>query len=214
MTDVRQLTYVQSMAADSNALADAYPSRTRARLETRGRVFEAATAEFRRVGVASAQIEDIVRAAGVARGTFYLHFPTKDHVLLEILRRTEGAVAARLDREMDRSVAEFLRLTVSLMAEVATGEDAAIIPDVLAMVARSEGMLAESDVALFVVVTRFLERAQARGEVRCDAPAGELASVFLSGVFGVLLSKTGVQARGLEPALQRAADVFVRGFAA
>src|SRR5262245_53575075 len=105
------------MAADAEGLADAYPSRTRARLETRGRVFDAAVAEFLRVGVAAAQIEDIVRAAGVARGTFYLHFPTKDHVLLEVLRRKEGAVAAELDRAIDASLAEFLRLTVSLMAE-------------------------------------------------------------------------------------------------
>src|SRR6185436_2541671 len=108
LTDVRQLTYVQSMVADSNALADAYPSRTRARLETRGRVFEAATAEFRRVGVASAQIEDIVRAAGVARGTFYLHFPTKDHVLLEILRRKQEAVAVQLLATKITSVRPFL----------------------------------------------------------------------------------------------------------
>jgi TetR/AcrR family transcriptional regulator, repressor for uid operon len=200
------------MAADTDALADAYPSRTRARLETRGRVFDAAIAEFRRVGVAAAQIEDIVRAAGVARGTFYLHFPTKDHVLLEVLRRKEGAIAAELDRAIDRDLADFLRLTVSLMAEVATGEDADIIPDVLAMIARSD--LAESDVALVEVVTRYLVRAQERGEVRRDAPATELASVFLSGVFGVLLSKTGRQSRGLKAALQRAADVFVRGFAA
>jgi AcrR family transcriptional regulator len=202
------------MAADSNALADAYPSRTRARLETRSRVFEAALAEFRRVGVAAAQIEDIVRAAGVARGTFYLHFPTKDHVLLEVLRRKEGGVAAELAREIERSLADFLRLTVERMAEVATDEDADILPDVLAMVARSEPALAESDVALVEVVTRFLVRAQARGEVRCDVPAGELASVFLSGLFGVLLSKAGRQARGLKSALQRAADVFVRGLAA
>jgi AcrR family transcriptional regulator len=202
------------MAADSNAVSDAYPSRTRSRLETRSRVFDAAIAEFRRVGVAAAQIEDIVRAAGVARGTFYLHFPTKDHVLLEVLRRKEGAVAAELDGAVDRSVAEFLRLTVSLMAEVATGEDADIIPDVLAMIARSESTLAESDIALIEVVTRHLTRAQERGEVRRDAPASELASVFLSGIFGVLLSKTGQQSPGLKPALQRAADVFVRGFAA
>jgi TetR/AcrR family transcriptional regulator, repressor for uid operon len=202
------------VAADSNALSDAYPSRTRSRLETRGRVFEAALAEFRRVGVGPAQIEDIVRAAGVARGTFYLHFPTKDHVLFEVLRRSEGGVAEQLDAALDRSPAEFLRLTVALMAQVATGEDAAIIPDVLAMIARSENRLADSDVALVRVVTQFLTLAQERGEVRRDAPAAELASIFLSGVFGVLLSKTGEQVRGLRPALDRAADVFVRGFAA
>lgn len=201
------------MAADSNALTDAYPSRTRARLETRGRVFEAALKEFRRVGVGAAQVEDIVRAAGVARGTFYLHFPTKDHVLLEVLRRKEGAVAERLRESLDRPLDEFLACTVRWLAEVATGEDAAIIPDVLAVIARSEELLASSEVALVEVVTRFLGIAQERGEVRVDVRPEELAQVFLSGVFGVLISRSG-QAGRLRTALDRVADVFVRGFRA
>src|SRR2546427_12989398 len=77
------------MRGPSSAAVVAYPSRTRQRLETRDRIFEAALAEFRRAGVAAAEIEDIVWAADVARGTFYLHFPTKDHVLIELLRRQQ-----------------------------------------------------------------------------------------------------------------------------
>jgi len=61
--------------------------RERQRLETRGRLYEAALAEFRRVGFANAQIEAIVERAGVARGTFYFHFPTTEHVLLEFQHR-------------------------------------------------------------------------------------------------------------------------------
>ena len=42
---------------------------------------------------------DIVRAAGVARGTFYLHFPTKDHVLMELLRRRQDTARPRAPRQ-------------------------------------------------------------------------------------------------------------------
>ncbi len=51
--------------------------RDRQRLETRARVYEAAVDEFRREGFARAQVDRIVAAAGVARGTFYFHFPSK-----------------------------------------------------------------------------------------------------------------------------------------
>src|SRR5262245_57475521 len=113
------------MPGRPNAAVAAYPSRTRQRLETRDRLFEAALAEFRRVGVAPAEIEDIVRAAGVARGTFYLHFPTKDHVLMELLRRKQAVLGARLTAARAGSARAFLRRAVDLMAEDAIGEDRA-----------------------------------------------------------------------------------------
>ena len=53
------------------------------RLRTRARVLDAAIVEFQRVGTKSADNNAIVDAAGVSRSTFYIHFPTKEHVLLE-----------------------------------------------------------------------------------------------------------------------------------
>ncbi|MBW1686623.1 MAG: TetR/AcrR family transcriptional regulator [Deltaproteobacteria bacterium] len=46
-------------------------ARDRRRQETFSKLFEAAIAEFRSVGVEKAQIDHICEAAGVARGTFY-----------------------------------------------------------------------------------------------------------------------------------------------
>src|ERR1700753_4236430 len=64
------------------------------RLQTRQRILGAAIAEFKRSGMASADVRAIVDAAGVAHGTFYFHFPTKEHVLLELDRREERRIAA------------------------------------------------------------------------------------------------------------------------
>jgi AcrR family transcriptional regulator len=57
-------------------------------------VYEAAIAEYRRSGMAVADVGAVTRAAGVARGTFYFHFPTKEHVLAELERGEEVRVAA------------------------------------------------------------------------------------------------------------------------
>ena len=66
------------------------------RRETRQRVYAAAIAEFKRTGMAAADVGVIAKEAGVARGTFYFHFPTKEHVLAELERLEEARLAARL----------------------------------------------------------------------------------------------------------------------
>ncbi|WP_157489154.1 TetR family transcriptional regulator, partial [Pseudofrankia sp. DC12] len=72
------------------------PGREAQRLETRQRVFDAAIAEFRRLGMGYADIGAIVAAAGVARSTFYFHFPTKEHVLAALERGEQEQLAAEL----------------------------------------------------------------------------------------------------------------------
>ena len=71
------------------------------RLQTRERLLGAAIAEFKRGGMADADVGSIVTAAGVAHGTFFFHFPTKEHVLLELERREEERIApfGGIDRE-------------------------------------------------------------------------------------------------------------------
>ncbi len=48
--------------------------------------------------MAAADIGAIVSAAGVAHGTFFFQFPTKEHVLVEMERREEDRMAAELSR--------------------------------------------------------------------------------------------------------------------
>ena len=193
------------------ATAIAYPSRTRQRLQTRDRVFDASVAEFRRAGVAEAQIEDIVRAAGVARGTFYLHFPTKDHVLMELLRRKQEAVAVQLLATKTTSVRPFLRRCVDLLVADAGQEDAALYHEMLAVVARRAPEMRNIISPLVEAVITFLHGAQERGDVRTDLTPFDLGAVFLPGVYGLLQMRFDEPAEDLTRALYRVVDIFVRG---
>ena len=77
--------------------ATAKPSlREAKRLETRQRVLDAAITEFKRAGMADADVGAIIRSAGVAHGTFYFHFPTKEHVLFELERQAEETAGREL----------------------------------------------------------------------------------------------------------------------
>src|ERR1051326_4251738 len=68
------------------------------RRETRERVYKAAVEEIARSGLGAADVGAIAAAAGVARGTFYFHFPTKEHVLVELEQREELRIIAGLER--------------------------------------------------------------------------------------------------------------------
>ena len=195
------------------AAAVAFPSRTRQRLETRDRLFEAALAEFRRVGVAAAEIERIVRAAGVARGTFYLHFPTKDHVLIELLRRKQAVLARRLATGRDAAPRRFLRRLVDLMAEDATREERVLWHELFAVIARHAGEMRTEGSALVEALTRHLAAAQRRAAVRRDVAAFDLVAVFLPGVYGLLQMKLDDPPAEVRTALHRVVDIFVRGIA-
>ncbi|HEY6014490.1 MAG TPA: helix-turn-helix domain-containing protein, partial [Candidatus Limnocylindrales bacterium] len=48
---------------------------------TRRTLLDAAMRVFSAKGVAATSVDDIVRAAGLAKGTFYLYFATKDEAV-------------------------------------------------------------------------------------------------------------------------------------
>jgi len=55
-------------------------------VQTRGRLLEAAKKVFSEKGYYNAQVSHIIDEAGVARGTFYLHFRSKEEIFKELLR--------------------------------------------------------------------------------------------------------------------------------
>src|SRR5688572_23590718 len=99
------------------AVVDKPSAREAKRLQTRERLMGAAIAEFKRSGIADADVGAIVTAAGVAHGTFFFHFPTKQHVLLELERREEERIAKQLIRyaEAKRDVESILKEAVRLV---------------------------------------------------------------------------------------------------
>ncbi|MCL5671547.1 MAG: TetR/AcrR family transcriptional regulator [Acidobacteria bacterium] len=52
------------------------------------------------MGVEAARVSEICRVVGVAKGTFFFHFPTKDHVLLDRQAQISVAMARRIEMEL------------------------------------------------------------------------------------------------------------------
>jgi len=59
-------------------------------LETKKRIYESAEALFRQYGFEAVSIDDIVEQAGVSKGAFYVHFPSKNALIAAHVRDYVG----------------------------------------------------------------------------------------------------------------------------
>jgi AcrR family transcriptional regulator len=172
-------------------LPAALPGRRERQVDsTRARLFEAAIAELRRVGLARANVARIAREAGVSRPTFYFHFPTKEHVLLELQFLEERALAARLERA--RSLREALNELAEGVIEIESRVgDANLFRDMFSIYAqRPAGLpIDEQPFPTVAALTHHFHEAAARGELRAGLEVEAAARVCLTSVFGLLIGQ-------------------------
>lgn len=84
---------------------------------TRQTIKQAARRCFTAQGWTATGIADIVRAAGVAQGTFYVHFASKDAVLDELMADFNTEFAARLGPVFTAASSRAMAATVQATAE-------------------------------------------------------------------------------------------------
>ena len=90
--------------------------------ERRAQILTVARDVFSKRGYHAAKIEDIVAAAGIARGTFYLYFEDKRAIFEEIVDRTiarVGMAIVRVDpHDVGRTVADQLRENIRRIVRI------------------------------------------------------------------------------------------------
>jgi AcrR family transcriptional regulator len=183
------------------------------RRETRSRIFDAAVAEIGRSGLAGADVSAIARAAGVVRGTFYFHFPTKEHVLVELERAEETNIVAELNaKAAAEDLTSLLTLLVRRVLAAERRLGSVVFRDMLALHFSStrpvEDVLGEHPLAEFVIAA--IAEAQSAGRVPVDADPGELGTIFLTGLFA-LLATAGPASRARTALLDRYVLTIVEG---
>lgn len=107
---------------------------------TRRSIFQAAEQVFGEFGYSRAQISEITRRAGVAQGTFYVHFKSKQelmngvvrflsHELRRELRRVTDQTADRREQEREGMIAFFAFLRRHSRIYRIVAESEAIVPE-------------------------------------------------------------------------------------
>jgi AcrR family transcriptional regulator len=88
--------------------------------ETRTRILDAATEAFARYGYDAPGVAEICRRAGVTKGGFYHHFPSKQDVFLEMLERWLDGIDQQLEamRSGEETVPEELLAMTAMVPTV------------------------------------------------------------------------------------------------
>lgn len=172
--------------------ADGITAREAKRLQTRERLLGAAIAEFKRAGMAEADVGAIVGAAGVAHGTFFFHFPTKEHVLLELERREEDRIAKRFATyaKTHHDLPSQLREAADLALGLERRLGVVLFKDFLALHFSPSRPPAEhgDDHPLIVLVADQIENARQRGDIAADVTPMNSAIYFLLGLYALLIT--------------------------
>jgi len=183
------------------------------RLQTRERILGAAVAEFKRSGMAGADVNAIVTAASVAHGTFFFHFPSKEHVLLELEGREETRMAGEFARfvEKHHRLVDALTEVVHLVAGLEVRLGPLLFKELLALHFSPTRPNKDewTDHPIIVLLIREIERARGDGEVHPEVDAFYSAAFFLLGIYGVLTTMSNFDTR--DEMLAKLVATAVRG---
>ncbi|HWE98954.1 MAG TPA: TetR/AcrR family transcriptional regulator [Caulobacteraceae bacterium] len=150
--------------------------RRRRKADRPGEIIAAAIEVFVEQGFGAAKLEEVARRAGVAKGTVFVYFPTKEALFRAVARSVLdgdlGGVAAVAD--LDRPAAELVAAVLAQAAVLGQSPVAGVVRLIIAE-AKSFPDLAqvwhdEVVARALAIITLVIERAQARGEIRAGDP--------------------------------------------
>ena len=170
------------------ARADGQPSKGEL---TRSRLVEVAAQVFAEHGYSATTYEQLVQATGLSRGAFYFHFPSKEKLAVEVLRRTKDRWLAQVSQRVAGAgdAAAALREFGPALIELHLTDPAGWVASGLARESAtgSELRAAAADVtrSWLAAIAELVRAAQAQGGVRADLDAEQVALVLYAAVDGL-----------------------------
>lgn len=157
------------------------------------RLLDAAADAFATHGLHGARIDDISLAAGLAKGTVYNYFDSKEDLFREVIAAWAGRItAAHGPVDADAPIRD--QLTALVDADMAVmGEfepfARAAFREVLSPVADDPADLVPASDPVDDEIRSVLARGRRRGELRTDRTVDELAHLFAAAINGLLIQR-------------------------
>jgi len=185
-----------------------------------GQIIDAAVRVFARNGYYNSRVSDIAREAGIASGTIYLYFRTKDEILVTMFREKMAAwvghVREQIREEVD--VVAKVRRLVALHFGVLERDPA--LAEVVQIELRQgqkffRGASAHEISAYFELIASVLEEGQAAGVFRRDVAVKTAVKVLFGAMDQMATSWVlGKRKYRLSDAADEVANIFLRGVTA
>jgi TetR/AcrR family fatty acid metabolism transcriptional regulator len=180
-------------------------------------IIDAAIRVFARTGYYNSRVSEIAREAGIASGTIYLYFKTKDEILVTLFRERMAEWVAFVRREIagvPDPLAKIRRLVALHFSVLEKDPDLAEVVQVELRQGHKffRGASAYEVSAYFTLIGGVLEEGIASGQIRRDLPV-KLATKMLFGAMDQVATSWVLGKRGyrLSDAAEAVATIFLQG---
>lgn len=178
-------------------------ARSKADPGKRDRILDAAIRVFAEKGYAGARVADVARAAGVADGTIYLYFDSKDALLIAIFEEKMERIITVAEAELTTMDDPVERLGYFIRHHIEAVDANPDLAEVMLVELRfSDKFLKEYEPALLwrymTLLSGIISSGQKSGHFRPDIPAGVAAGAIFGALDEVSLHRTLARRRRTE----------------
>jgi TetR/AcrR family fatty acid metabolism transcriptional regulator len=188
--------------------------------DKRDRILRAAVKVFAKSGFHAARVSEVAKAAGVADGTIYLYFKSKDELLISLFEDRVERLLTYMKEELPKleGAPARLRRVIELQLGLLDGERD--LAEVVTVILRQSSKLmkeyaAPKFTAYLDAIARVVSEGQRAGDFREDVSPGLVARATFGALDGVAL--TWALGKAEQGALSRnagqLANVLLRGLA-
>ena len=159
-------------------------------VRTKRQIYQCAMDLFREKGYDQVSVEEIVRTAGTAKGTFYIYFHSKADIILEMLRQYDDYydhVMLSMDPKtpVDRRMEEIVRAACRFTQEVIGLDLIRVLYTKQLGAGKAHKRLLNEDRALFGILAKLIREGQAEGVYRPEYSAEDVTMLLLRGIRAV-----------------------------
>ncbi len=186
--------------------------------DKRERILTAAVKVFAKNGFYATRVSEVAKAAGVADGTIYLYFKSKDELLVSLFEDRVERLLAFMREELPKhaTAPDKLRRVIEMQLGLLEGERD--LAEVITVILRQSTKLmkeyaAPRFIAYLDAIARIVAEGQAHGDFRVDVSPHLVARALFGALDGIALTWAlgRADSGGLVRAAGQLADVFLRG---
>jgi TetR/AcrR family fatty acid metabolism transcriptional regulator len=189
--------------------------------DKRERILDAAVKVFAKNGFFLTRVADVAKAAGVADGTIYLYFPSKEALLVSLFEDRVERMLAYLAKELPKETTAVGKLRRIIEIQLGVLEQERDLAEVITIILRQSTKLmkehaAPKFMAYVGAIAEVVSEGQARGELRADVSPHLVARTLFGALDGLALTwALGKADRGgLVKASGQLAELMLHGLVA